>query len=279
MWCVLKQIAATYHKKLAMTFSLVAIENLLLLTYPIFAGFSINAIIQGEQLKALSYAFVVLMIWVIGASRRKVDTQTFAKIYSELAVPIILNQRTQGKSHSAVTARVTLSREFVDFFENHLPTFITSIVSIFGAVMMLLLIEFWVGIASLIILIIFALFIPKWVQKIDRLYFKLNNRLEKEVGLIDKASEVRLNKHYQLMAKLRILISNREALNFLYIGFSVALLFAIAITLMVNTANINAGHIYSVMTYLWTFAISLDDSPRLIEQYAKLKDIGNRVEL
>jgi len=40
----------------------------------------------------------------------------------------------------------------------------------------------------------------------------------------------------------------------------------------------SAGHIYSVTTYLWTFVISLDDMPSLIEQYSKLKDIGKRIE-
>ena len=41
----------------------------------------------------------------------------------------------------------------------------------------------------------------------------------------------------------------------------------------------SAGHIYSVSTYLWMFAMSLDDVPRLVEQYSNLKDIGQRVEL
>ncbi|KYK84578.1 hypothetical protein SA2200_10665, partial [Aggregatibacter actinomycetemcomitans serotype d str. SA2200] len=29
----------------------------------------------------------------------------------------------------------------------------------------------------------------------------------------------------------------------------------------------------------WTFAISLDDAPRLVEELSKLKDIGKRVEV
>lgn len=33
-----------------------------------------------------------------------------------------------------------------------------------------------------------------------------------------------------------------------------------------------------MLTYLWTFATSLDDAPRLIEEFSKLKDIGKRVD-
>lgn len=39
----------------------------------------------------------------------------------------------------------------------------------------------------------------------------------------------------------------------------------------------SAGHVYSVSTYLWMFAMSLDDVPRLVEQYSNLKDIGHRI--
>ncbi|WP_239689929.1 hypothetical protein [Rodentibacter caecimuris] len=45
------------------------------------------------------------------------------------------------------------------------------------------------------------------------------------------------------------------------------------------TENVQAGHIYAVITYLWTFATSLDDAPRLLEQFSNLRDIGKQVEV
>ena len=41
--------------------------------------------------------------------------------------------------------------------------------------------------------------------------------------------------------------------------------------------TVQAGHIYAVITYLWGFAMSLDDMPRLVEKFSELKDIGKRV--
>jgi putative membrane protein len=55
-------------------------------------------------------------------------------------------------------------------------------------------------------------------------------------------------------------------------------LFGLAFGIMATQGYESAGHIYSVTTYLWTFVISLDDMPSLIEQYSKLKDIGKRIE-
>lgn len=277
-WRTLINIARHNRRRLLATFGLVLLENLLMLSYPLFAGFAVNAVLAGDTLSALAYVALVLVMWVVGATRRSVDTRTFVRIYAEIAVPVIIAQRSQGMGTSAITARVALSREFVDFFEVHLPTLITALISIFGAAMMLLFLEFWVGIVGILILVAFALLLPGFAEANDRLYFKLNNRLEQEVDVIDGGKPQALDKHYGLVTRLRILISNREALGYLCVGLAMALLFAVALMLLSNK-SVNAGHVYSVITYLWMFGMSLDDGPRLLEEFSKLRDIGKRVEV
>jgi len=264
MFRSLKTITLQHKKRLFKTFGLVAAENLLLLIYPLVGSFAVNAVLNKQLVSALAYALIVLIIWGVGAARRAVDTRAFTRIYTELAVPVILNQRIKGIDTSTTTARVALSREFVNFFEHHLPTLITSAFSIIGAMVMLLLIEFWSGVVALLIVAGFGLLLPPYVKVNDRLYFKLNNRLEKEVDRVER---------------FRILISNREAFSFLCIGMAMSLLFGITLTVLTLKQGVTAGHIYAVITYLWTFAISLDDAPRLVEELSKLKDIGRRVEI
>lgn len=273
----IRQLSSIHGKKLVWTFSLVLLENVLLITYPLFAGFAINAMIQGKLLTALVYALVVLAMWVVGAARRSVDTRTFSRIYAKLAVPVILSQRSNQQVHSTIAARVALSREFVDFFETHLPILVTSIISIVGAALMLVLLEPVVGVGAAAILVIFAACLPRFSRINNELYFRLNNRLEKEVGFVGVAKEYTLARHYMMMARLRIRLSDREAWGYMAIGIASAILFGIAITILTNRGNLDAGHIYSVMTYLWMFAMSLDDAPQLVDQYSKLKDIGKRV--
>ncbi len=277
MWQALKTIGIDYRHKLSVAFIFVALENILFLIYPLFGGFAINAVMQGHVWHALTYAILVLVMWLIGAARRSVDTRTFARIYSEIAVPIIVKQRLQGQNRSAISARVALSREFVDFFEMHLPTAITSLVSIFGACLMLLISEFWIGVATIVILIIFATLLPGFTRISSRLYLALNDRLERDVDMIGQAPENMLRKHYGLMAYLRIKISNREALGYLCIGIAISILFAFSFAWITLYGYGSAGHIYSITTYLWMFAMSLDDVPRLVESYSNLKDIAERV--
>ena len=141
----LKKLAVRHRKKLVVTFFLVVAENVMFLLYPVLAGIAINAILAGKTLNAALYGLMVLCMWIIGATRRSVDTRTFARIYAGLAVSVVLSQRKYQLNHSAIAARVTLSREYVDFFEMHLPLLITSLSSLFGAAIMLLFIEFWAG--------------------------------------------------------------------------------------------------------------------------------------
>lgn len=276
-WNTIRVLARLHGKKLTWTFSLVLAENILLLTYPLFAGFAINAITRGDITSALIYALVVLAMWGVGAARRSMDTRTFARIYAELAVPVIMSQRNDQRSHSSIAARVTLSREFVDFFETHLPVLVTSLVSITGAALMLVLIEPLVGVGALVILALFALCLPGFTRVNDSLWFRLNNRLEKEVGFVGIAKEYTLTRHYMMMTKFRIRLSDREAWGYLTIGIASALLFATAIVLLALRNGQDPGHIYAVLTYLWMFAMSLDDGPQLLEKYSKLKDVGKRI--
>ena len=279
MWKMLKHIGKTHRKKLIATFSLVGLENLLMLIYPVFGGWAINAVIEGNVWQAMLYGLVVLLMWLVGATRRVADTRTFTRIYTEIAVPGVLEQRQREVPHSAVTARVALSREFVSFFEEHLPIAATSLVSIFGACIMLLGLEFWVGVLAVGILALFLWLLPRFAAISENLYFRLNNCLERDNNFIQKGNERQLYQHYGLVARLRVLISNREASGYLCIGVAMSILFGFAFVHMTLKGFGNAGHIYSVSTYLWMFAMSLDDVPRLVEQYSNLKDIGQRVEL
>ena len=278
-WHNLKQIARNNKARLIGTFTLVLAENLLLLTYPVFGGIAINGVLEGNLGKALSYAAVVLVIWTVGSVRRAVDTRAFSRIYAEMVVPVILQQRRDGEAVSTISARAALSRELVDFFEMHLPTLVTSLISMVGAVLMLLFIEFWTVLASFFVLLFFMLLIPRYSRVNDRLYFRLNNRLERDVHIIEHSGDRELEQHHQLLAEMRIAISNREAVGYAVIGIALMFLFAVSFSVMTLRGNANAGHLYAGVSYLWSFAISIDDAPRLLEEISKIRDIGKRIQV
>jgi len=68
MWKMLKHIGKTHRRKLITTFSLVGLDNLLLLIYPVFGGWAINAVMEGKVWQAMLYGVVVLLMWLGGAA-------------------------------------------------------------------------------------------------------------------------------------------------------------------------------------------------------------------
>ncbi|WP_370663196.1 ABC transporter six-transmembrane domain-containing protein [Massilia mucilaginosa] len=209
--------------------------------------------------------------------RRALDTRIFTRIYADLAVPVILNQRLHKQSTSTAAARVVLAREFVDFFEKHVPAIATALVSIVGASVMLVLIERWIGLACLTALLLCAGLMPRFARRNQMLHQRLNDQLEKEIGLVQDVGAHTLTRHYRFLSRLRIGLSDREAIAFLCIGMLAATLFALAIIRLAMRDAASAGHIYAVMTYLWTFVCSLDEAPAMLDQLARLTDIGQRV--
>lgn len=53
MWKMLKHIGQIHRRKLITTFSLVGLDNLLLLVYPVFGGWVINAVMDGNVWQAI----------------------------------------------------------------------------------------------------------------------------------------------------------------------------------------------------------------------------------
>ncbi|MFE8731082.1 hypothetical protein ACFX56_29170, partial [Aeromonas hydrophila] len=54
---------------------------------------------------------------------------------------------------------------------------------------------------------------------------------------------------------------DREALAFLAVGVSAALLFLLAITMLMAQPQVSTGHVYAAVTYLRNFVSSLDEGP------------------
>ncbi|SQH37343.1 Uncharacterised protein [Pseudomonas mucidolens] len=63
-----------------------------------------------------------------------------------------------------------------------------------------------------------------------------------------------------MLSRLQIWLSEREAATFLFIGSLAALLFVMAIHQLAWSPAVKAGHVYAVMTHLWTFVGSLDEA-------------------
>lgn len=199
-----------------LTFGLLGLENALFLVYPLLGGFAIDAMLKGDALAASSYALMVLAFYAVGALRRAVDTRVFSIVYARLAAEVAADQHGRGESASRVVARVDLAREFVGFFQDHLPMLATSVISIFGAVAMLAWLNPWLGLASSLALALVLVALPAFARHNEGLQARVNDQREREVDVLSHGRAVL--RHFTLLSRLQVRLSDLEAGAYMALG-------------------------------------------------------------
>src|SRR5207248_4215947 len=101
-------------------YGLLNAENLLRLAQPIALGWAIDGLMSGSWVGVAVLAAQHLATMLLTTSRQAIDTRVFAGIYADLVSDVVVEQRGRDVPVSTVAARSGMSREFVDFFEQHL---------------------------------------------------------------------------------------------------------------------------------------------------------------
>ena len=274
---VLKDIMKTYPRRLSITGALVISENALDLFYPVFAGIALDAVLQGNLSRAFSMVAVILGFWLLGALRRAVDTRIYTKIYADLAGKVVLSERRRGLSGPSTVVRAGMARQFVDFFEIQVPALITALVSIVGAVGMLLILEPFIGLLAAIALIFSVVGALIFMKRSEFLAQCLHDRQEQEPEVITKGTPLLIKRHFRVLGGRRVQLSDLEAKAYVGVGFIAAALFAALFVHLGMQGDATAGHLYMLMSYIWTFVFSLDDMPVHIQQIGRLRELGTRI--
>ena len=273
----LRALFSENRLRILSTYALFTIENLLRLAQPFALGWAINDLLTGQIIGVGVLVAQHVLHLLVGLVRQVYDTRTFSAIYSDLATRMIVSQRASGIDVSRVTARASLSREFVEFFERSIPMLMKVGFSVAGSLIMLAWYD-WMIVACCLGLLIPAALLSrhysKWTRRLSR---GLHDELEKEVDVIHSQNEIDVRNHFDEVARWRIRLSNAEAINFglmecFILGAIVAVLFRAC-----QLPTVQAGDIFAVFRYLMLLLVGLDGLPRLIQQVSRLRDVSSRL--
>jgi len=116
------------------------------------------------------------------------------------------------------------------------------------------------------------------IHQAGRLNRRLNDELEREIGVVGGGSSEDVRCHYGAVARQRIDASDWQAAHFA-VAQSVVLGVAVAALLRAGAASGgDAGTIIATYRYAQMFATGLENSVVLIPQLARLADIGRRLQ-
>ena len=273
----LKAIFAANRAKLLLTYFLFNVENLLRLAQPFVLGLAINDLLHDSSFGLLLFVTQHVTHLLISTLRQMYDTRVYTAIYSDLATKLVVEQRGRDVGVSRVAARSSLSREFVEFFENHVPLLIRSSYSIVGALVMLAFYD------RLLVPICLGLLLPAVVlnriysRKTFELSRQLHYQLEHEVDVIEPGREPAVRRHYDSVAGWRVKLSDCEALNFGTMELFVLGVLVLALLRTCSTSTVSAGAIFAVFRYVLMLLMGLDSVPKLVQHVSRLRDLSQRL--
>jgi ABC transporter transmembrane region len=159
------------------------------------------------------------------------------------------------------------------------PAATASVVRFVGAIAMLCVLNMWVGALALLALLPVALFTMRFGRASLRLNAALNDRLEREIGLVARGSEADVRRHFAHRVRFwRVRISDAEAkvwgaIEVVQIGLTL-----VALALLAREGSgATAGGIYAVLAYVWSYGQSVGELPGLVQKLSRLKDIASRL--
>lgn len=274
----LRTIFAANRAKLLLTYFLFNLENLLRLSQPLVLGLAINHLLHESSFGLLLFVGQHLTHLLISSLRQMYDTRVYTGIYTDLATKLVVAQRSRDVGLSRVAARSSLSREFVEFFENHVPLLIKSAYSVVGALVMLAFYD------RVLVPVCLGLLLPAVV--LNRIYsrrtFELNrhlhDQLEQEVDVIDSSREPSVRRHYEAVASWRVKLSDCEALNFGTMEVFVLGVLVLALLRTCSTLTASPGDIFAVFRYVMMLLMGVDGVPKLVQQFSRLRDLTQRFQ-
>jgi ABC-type multidrug transport system fused ATPase/permease subunit len=274
-----------FRRRISFTYALNAVEDLLELSYPWATGLAIDGLLAANWIEGLPILVAWTLRMLIGTFRKMYDTRVYNDVYNAIIIDTVLRQRRAGTGTPEVAARSAMARDFVLFFERDVPIIATAVIGIVGSAAILFYYDWVIG------ALVTLLFVP--VTLINRVYSRrtltlnggLNNTLEKEVDVIDRADPEELQRHFASVRTCRVKLSDAEAWNWgtieiLSILVFVAILFRATYlpNVTADSATSEAGDIFAILSYVWRLMENLDHVPQVVQQISRLVDIRRRIE-
>lgn len=272
----LQTLFRAYRGRILLTYALFNLENILRLLQPLVLGLAINDLLLGSYLGLALFVAQHLGHLAVGTLRRMYDTRTFTGIYTDLASGLVIRQRDRQVAVSAVAARSTLSRVFVEFFERDVPALVRALYSVIGALVLLAWYD-WLLVPLCVVLLAPAYMLNKlYGRKTFLCNRRLHDELEREVAVIHQGKPAEIRDHYQRVAGWRVKLSDWEALNF---GLMELFILGLMVAALARSCHLGAapGDIFAIFRYVLMFIMGLDSVPILVQQMGRLRDVGRRL--
>lgn len=263
-----------FRGPLAFTVSLVVVESVGWLLFPLVIGRAIDSAIGGSVRGLVE--LVVLSVATVGVDvfRRVYDSRAYAKVYVQMSEELAARQ--SGTGTSAKTARLGMLGEVVEFFENSLPTLVSSVLGLVGTVAILSALSLPIF-AGCMIVVVATVAVYGWTGKFTTRFNEgYNNEYERRVEIVDSGNPARVARHIRRIMRWNIKLSDLEAANFGILWVLMAALLAYSVHATARD-TVEYGGVVAVVMYVFQFIESVAMLPLFYQQWLRLREIVGRL--
>ena len=259
------------------TYGLTVAENLCMLAYPTLTGRAVDQLLQRRYEGLAWLVGVWLLHLVLSFTRQRLDTRVFMGLYAAVASHMVGAQQAGGQALSTVSARVDMVRDVVGFFEKEVPMVLHNLLAVVGSLTMLFVYDRDAGFIAMAVLLPMGVVNAWYWRRAVRLNQGIHNQIEREVGDIASASPFRVRRHFLLLRRWRIKLSDAE--SWTWAVTELALMGALVWILVDFTQSpaFTAGAVYAVLAYVYDYLEGLNQVPTVVNSVARLKDVRRRL--
>jgi ABC-type multidrug transport system fused ATPase/permease subunit len=259
------------------TYALTILENVCTLAYPALTGRAVDDLVKRDFTGLALLVLVWLVHLALSVARQRIDTRVFMGLYAEVASHVVGVQQAGGHGTSKVSARVEMVRDVVGFFEKEVPAMFHNVVAVVGSLAMLFTYDIDAGLIAMAVLAPMGVVNGWYWRRALRLNRGINNQIEREVDAIASASAFRVRRHFLLLRRWRVMLSDTEAWT--WGATELATIVALVFILIDFTQSpaFTAGAIYAVLAYIYDYLEGLNQVPTVVNNLARLRDVRARI--
>ncbi|BBM04074.1 ABC transporter six-transmembrane domain-containing protein [Microbulbifer sp. GL-2] len=273
----LLSIFTRFKWRVSLTLSLVVIETLLELLFPLSIGWAINGLLEHSYAGIYLLAGLGTISVLIGSARRFYDTRIYAHIYQVVISEMVTREKAKRQSVSTITARSSLLTEIVEFFENTMPEVITTTIGMVGLLIIISAINLNIFLACLALLALIILIYFVIGNANYQLNESYNNELEYQVDAIKQPNAEHAKAHFRRLMRWNIELSDLETGTYLILWAGILALFVYAPIAAIDEGLVNYGLIIALLMYVFDFIGKVSALPLYVQQVIRLKEISNRI--
>ncbi|MDD5579729.1 MAG: ABC transporter six-transmembrane domain-containing protein [Methylobacter sp.] len=282
----IKSIMKKHTLKVSFVVCFIFLENFTWLLEPTFFGKLLDALIDKFYNDDLKSDYVLpLSLWIGiyllntlgGAFSRFYSGRIYSKIYVDIAGEVIARSTIIGYPPSRTLVRAELAKEFVTFLKDRLPEVIWLFSATFGAIVALFFYDWRISAVSFAIIFPIVFIYNSYRKNVAELQKNLHDNSEDLYKLCEGQNAEVIKAYYYRLVTPQTEIAKWNSLAYTVTKLLMMIILIVVLFISVDVDKFSTGNIYAIVSYLWTFILSTDYLPALMESVTSLIELRERL--